>query len=138
MSPVKSARVVWLLVLASMTIIGACGSDTPESSCGVDSCGLCPDSQTGLKICSFVATPTASESITLKNYSTSLISLQGYSLWDANTYANGSGQKTFISSESIGAGATLTVGSLPFVINDSGETLYLKNANGSVLHTRGN
>ncbi len=122
----------------SFLAISCGGSNSSEPLCETDSCGYCEADRVELKICSFVATPTSSESITLKNYTSANINLDNYTLWDANAYGNGSGQKTLTSSDIITAGGTLTYGSLPFVINDSGETIYLKDASGILLHTRSN
>ena len=76
-------------------------------------------------ISSVVATPTDSESITLKNNSGSTIDISGWTLGDTNDPT----------SYKIPAGTILTQGSikvfphttLGFQINDSGEVLYLKN-----------
>lgn len=83
-------------------------------------------------ICSIVATPTASESITLKNYDSTAVDLSGWTLWDSNALGNGTGAKS-LTGLSIAGGALLTVSSLPFQINDSGETITLKNASNSTI-----
>lgn len=101
----------------------------------LDECGFAV-SPSGVVICSFIATPTASESITLKNYDASPVDLTGWTLWDANALGNGSGQKTL--SGLLAAGSVTTITSLPFVINDSGEVITLKNSSSVIVDQRGN
>jgi hypothetical protein len=126
-------------ILTLNFLILSCGkSNSADSFCETDSCGYCSPERVGLKVCSFIATPTASESVTLKNYTDASINLNNYTLWDSNAYGNGTGEKTLSSSDIISAGGTLTYGSLPFVINDSGETIYLKDASGVLVHSRSN
>ena len=84
-------------------------------------------------IFSAVASPTDSESITIKNNSGSMQDLTGWTLGDKNdptaynipngTNLNHGGTKTFYRS------------TLGFQINDSGETLYLNNSSGSTIDT---
>jgi hypothetical protein len=128
-----------LRILLTSLFISGCGAATTNTT-STDSCGKTTAEQTGLKICSFVATPTLTESITLKNYGTTAITLTGYTIWDSNAYTNASGQKTLQSTDIISAGSTLTIttGGSPFVINDSGETMYLKDPNGSLIDSKSN
>src|SRR5688572_22829440 len=118
--------------LIGLFIVG-CGSSsgggtTSTPGCSTDSCGYCETQRVGVRICSFVATPTSSESVTLINYTTSTVSLNNYTNWDLNAWSNGSGQKTLGAGDSLTSGATATFSSLPFGINDSGETIYLKDS----------
>jgi hypothetical protein len=89
-----------------------------------------------VKICSIVATPTVSEKIVLHNYDNSSADLTGWTLWDQNAENNGTGSKSL--SGNLSGGSDLDVASLPFAINDTGETIYLKNNAGTVLHSVGN
>lgn len=123
---IQAALVFCLLLIAS-----GCGSDK-------DDCGRTKDQQTGVRVCSFVASPTDSESVTLKNYGTTEATLDGYSLWDANANSKGTGQKGFTSADIIPANGTKTFTELPFGINDSGETLYLKDGAGNVVDQESN
>lgn len=91
---------------------------------------------TGVYIYSAVASPTASESVTLKNNSGSSMDLTGWTLGDENNP----------SSYSIPSGTVLTNGqtmnfnstTINFQINDNNETLYLKNSSGTTVDTWSN
>ena len=124
---------VYVLVLLSCLLSLAC-SGGGESVFG-DDCGL-SSGQSGIRICNIVATPTASESVILKNYGAVSENLVGWTLWDANALGNGSCQENL--SGTIAAGGTLTFSSLPFQINDSGETITLKNSSNAIVDQRGN
>ena len=123
-----------LNVLLPILLLTACGKGGASNAVTGDECGL-PDGQTGIKICSFVATPTLAESVSLKNYDSTPVDLSNYTLWDANALSNGTGQKSL--SGTLNAGSQVTFGRLPFQINDSGETITLKNMS-SVIHQRNN
>lgn len=112
-------------------------SDSPAAATG-DSCGNDEATTTYLKICSFVATPTASESVTLKNYDASAYTLTNWKLCDKNAYDNSLTGCQSLSSTVITAKGTVTLASLPFQINDSAETIYLVNDAGTVVHTKAN
>lgn len=129
----------FVFITIAFSAIG-CGSSETSSSDDKDLCGKPTQEQTAVKICSFVSTPTASESITLKNYGTSSVILTGYTLWDKNANTNGSGQKTLSASDVISAGSTLTIatGGTPFVINDTEEVIYLKDSSGALLDSKTN
>ncbi len=83
-----------------------------------------------------VSTPTDSESITLKNNSSSYVNISGWTLGDKNepnaynipmdTILEAMGKKTFPRS------------TLGFQINDSGETIYLRDSNDSLIDTWNN
>ncbi len=62
----------------------------------------------------------------------------GYDLWDKNAYDNNSGSRALDSSGTIAAGATLTITTLGFGINDSNETIYLTNPSGDLIDQKGN
>jgi hypothetical protein len=125
-----------LLALA----LSACGSSSDSGGCTQDDCGRCEADRVGVKICSFVSTPTVSESVTVANYGAGSVNLQGYTLWDKNATSNGSGQFTFQSSDVVSAGGRLTVATsrLGFQINDSGETITLKDSGGSTIDSKSN
>jgi hypothetical protein len=80
-----------------------------------------------------VATPTDSESIRIKNNSGATVDLSGWKIGDLNNP----------NAYNIPNGTTLAQGetkffprtTLGFAINDSGETLYLKDNNGNVINT---
>ncbi len=87
-------------------------------------------------IYSVVSTPTDSESITIKNNSGSTQDLSGWTLGDKNdptayNIPNG----TVLSNGSTKHFSRTTLG---FQINDSGETIYLKNSSGSNVDTWSN
>jgi len=64
------------VLILELTLFG-CGksNDTTTTAPATDECGLTAG-QSGIKICSFVATPTASESVTLKNYDSTTADLR--------------------------------------------------------------
>lgn len=87
-------------------------------------------------IYSVVATPTNSESVTIKNNSGATADLTGWTVGDSNnpnvyTIPNGT-------SLSQGASTTFNASAMGFQINDSGETIYLKNSSGSTIDTWSN
>lgn len=116
---------------------GLTGTTDPDT-CGVDACGICPAEQSGVKICSMVSFPDASESVTLVNYGSGAVNLANWTLWDESAWLSNSGQHTFTGADVINARATRTFTSLGFTINDSGETIYLKNNSGVLTDQRSN
>lgn len=102
----------------------------------LDECGL-PPGETGLKLCSFVSTPTTAESITLKNYGNTPIDLTNWTLWDEAAFTRGDGEKS-LSGLTISANGFLTIENLPFQINDSGETIRLISPQGVIIDQRSN
>lgn len=125
------------IVVAMVFLMGCSGKSGGSSAGSGDECGL-DSNPNKVVVCSFVATPTAAESVTLKNYTSSNIVLNGWSIWDKNAYNNGSGQKSLGTESVISAGGTLTFTGLPFGINDSGETIYLKDSGNQVVSTKSN
>lgn len=104
-------------------LISACSKDDDTDPGSAD--------PTSVFIYSVVATPTDQESITVKNNSGSTADLSGWSLGDNNdpdAYNIPSG--TILSQ---GSSHTFPRSTLGFQINDSGETLYLKNSSGSII-----
>lgn len=84
-------------------------------------------------IYSVVSTPTTSERVTIKNNSGSTVDLQGWSIGDLNNpYAY-----TIPSGNVLNNGGAFyfMASTMGFQINDSGETIYLKNASGSTVDT---
>lgn len=87
-------------------------------------------------IYSVVATPTANESVTLKNNSGVDANLSGWTIGDLNNpnaYSIPNGTNL-----SNGATVTFNASTMGFQINDSGEVIYLKNNSGSVIDTWSN
>lgn len=87
-------------------------------------------------IYSVVATPTNSESVTLKNNSGTSVDLSGWTIGDLNNpnaYSIPNGTNL-----SQGNSTTFNASTMGFQINDSGETIYLKNNLGSVVDTWSN
>ena len=84
-------------------------------------------------ISSAVSTPTSSESVTLKNNSGDLVDLTGWIIGDLNN----PNAYSIPNGVSISQGNTMTfnASTMGFQINDSGETLYLKNSLGVVIDT---
>lgn len=138
MSLFRFDRKALILVCLLLWSCGKSSTDTTTATDSKDSCGFTSAERVGVKICSFVATPTASESVTLINYGSSEVNLDTWTLWDANALTQGSGQKTFSSSEVIATGTKATYASLPFGINDSGETITLKDNTATIVSQKSN
>lgn len=87
-------------------------------------------------IYSAVASPTASESVTIKNNSGVQKDLHNWKLGDSNN----SNAYNIPSGVILNQGETYTLyaSTLNFQINDSGETLYLKDTGGSIIDTWSN
>jgi hypothetical protein len=91
---------------------------------------------TSVYIYSAVATPTNSESVTLKNNSGTNVDLSGWTIGDANN----PNAYSIPNGNSLSQGNTITfnASTMGFQINDSGETIYLKNLSGSLVDTWSN
>ena len=102
-------------------------------TCDDESCSYIP---IDVYISSVVATPTASESVTLTNNIGSTIDISDWTLGDQNapTSYNIPGSTTLLQ----GASVTFSSSQLTFQINDSGEILYLKDGTGATRHTWSN
>lgn len=85
---------------------------------------------------SAVASPTSSESVTIKNNTGATVDLSGWTIGDSNN----PNAYSIPSGNSLGQGNTTTINAstMGFQINDTGETLYLKNGSGSVVDTWSN
>ena len=81
---------------------------------------------------SVVASPTNSESVTLKNNSGVLQDLSGWIIGDAN---NPNAYTIPAGTISQGEILTFAAATMGFQINDSGETLYLKDSGGQLIST---
>jgi hypothetical protein len=84
-------------------------------------------------IYSAVASPTASESVNLKSYASADTDLSGWTIGDLNdpeAYSISSG--TILSA---GGALTLSASVMGFEIDDSGETIYLKDSSGHPVDT---
>ncbi len=82
---------------------------------------------------SVTASPTASESVTIKNNSGSSQDLSGWKIGDENNpNAYNIPNGTTLNQ---GAMHTFNASTMGFQINDSGETIYLKNASGGLVDT---
>lgn len=131
----------FLLLMLFFTLNLACKEKVDEdsgSSCNSDSCGLCPEEQSGIKICSFVASPSNLEQIILINYGTEAVDLGDFSIWDQNAIdTSGNGVYEFPDNAVVeGNGGTYTINdsALTFQINDSGENLILEDGNDFEVH----
>jgi Lamin Tail Domain len=109
------------VIIALLVGFASCGSDDPS-----------PEPST-VYILSVIASPTTQESITIKNNSGATKDLSNWKLGDENNpnaynIPNGTSllngeTKTF---------PNTTIG---FAINDSGETIYLKDSSGNIIDT---
>ena len=116
--PLKSFLLLNILILTLLS--GCCG----------------PDASRGVYIYSVTATPTHEEQITLKNDSRIEADIFGWTLGDLNhplDYKIPDG--TFMSAWELKTFPQTTLG---FQINDSDETIYLKDADGSTVDTWSN
>lgn len=98
--------------------------------------GSCEYEPNAVYIYSVVSTPTTSEQVTIKNNSGSAVDLQGWSIGDLNNpsaYTIPSGNLL-----NNGDAFYFMASTMGFQINDSGETIYLKNASGSTVDTWSN
>lgn len=134
-----------LIIMCSMVLFMSCEEESSarEDSgplCNVDKWGICPENQNYVRIGKIVETPTESESITIVNYDSQDYDLEDWSLWDANSLENGAGEYEFPSGTILTAGGSLTFvrSTLGFQINDSGETIVLKDNSNGEVHRRGN
>jgi hypothetical protein len=108
-----------MIGLALSFVLGSCAKEEVEPK--------------SVFVYSTLATPTSSESVTLKNNAGSSVDLSGWTLGDKNDP----------NAYSIPNGTTLTQGNtitfnastMGFQINDSGETIYLKNSTGALIDT---
>lgn len=114
-----------LLALLSTLTVSSCKKEEPE-----------PTEPASVYILSAVATPTSSESVTIKNNSGAAVDLSGWTIGDLNNqnaYSIPNGTNLAHGSTSVFNASTMG-----FQINDSGETIYLKNSSGSVVDTWSN
>jgi len=118
-------RTIYLSILLFFAVVNlSCKKDAPEPSL--------TNEPAKLHFYSVVASPTTSESITLKNNSGGTLDVSGWTIGDSNAP----------NAYSIPANSILTQGqfitfshtTLGFQINDSGEVLYLKH-DGVVVDT---
>ncbi len=126
----KKNKIGALLVVVAVLL--AMGCEPIETDPGTDP-WIEPDH---VYIFSATATPTDSEQITLKNPTATTVDLTGWTLGDLNdptayNIPNG----TLLTS---GETKTYIRTTLGFQINDSGETLYLKNSSGTTIDTWNN
>lgn len=122
----RTAMPLIRILSLSILLFGACSSSDPSPK----------NEPTKVYIYSVVASPTASEAITIKNNSGTNQDLSNWTLGDKNdpnaynipngTMLNNGQTKTF---------AQTTLG---FGINDSGETIYLKNSSGTLIDSWSN
>lgn len=124
----------WLSSFTLFFILAGCAGGT--SNCSTDDCGLCEQQRVGVKICQAIWSPTVDESVTLMNYNTTSVNLNGWSLWDRNAWSMGSGQKTFSISDTIMPNTMQTYTLLPFQLNDADEIIYLKDNAGTQQDVR--
>lgn len=87
-------------------------------------------------IFSATSSPTASESVTIKNNSGSSQDLSGWTIGDENN----PNAYSIPSGTTLNQGATqvFNASTMGFQINDSGETIYLKNSSGGLVDTWSN
>ena len=126
------------LILITLLLLGCSKSSDSSPAVSIAACGNDEGAATYLKVCTFVSTPTSLESVTIKNYDSQAYTLTSWKLCDKNAYDNGQTGCQSLSSTVIGIKSTATLTSLPFGINDSGETIYLINDAGQTIHTKSN
>lgn len=119
----KGTCLAFTLLLMTLSSCTGEGKSGGTEVCDSDDCGHCPSAQTGIKICQVVASPTASEKVSLKNYDKPDQDLSGWYLRDANGLDNGNGQENLTGT--IEQGTEETFDALNFAVNDSGETIVL-------------
>lgn len=132
-----SLRLAFGLALLAILLSG-CGSSLGgdnTATCGVDSCGICPNEQSGVRICKVVDFPSNEDSVTLINYDNSLVNLANWTLWNQATLDAGTGEHVFTGSDVLNPKSTQTFTSLGFTIDGSGDRIYLKNSTGSLVDT---
>lgn len=100
------------------------------------SCEKSDSAPLSVYIQSATASPTNSEQVVLKNNSGSTQNLSGWIIGDLNN----PNAYSIPASNTIADGATLvfSASTMGFQINDSGETIYLKNSNGATVDTWSN
>jgi Lamin Tail Domain len=86
-----------------------------------------------LYIYSVIASPTANESVTLKNNSGATLDLSGWTIGDKNNSTSYNIPSGVILIQ--GETRTFNHSILGFQINDSGEIIYLINSNGTTIDT---
>jgi Lamin Tail Domain len=123
----RQTKFVILITLSTLLISCSGGSNDPTPN---------SPEPTKVYIFSVTATPTAQESITIKNNSGTTQDLSNWKLGDKNApdaynIPNGT-------SLTNGQTKTFSGTTLGFAINDSGETIYLKNSSGSTIDTWSN
>lgn len=125
-----------ILLLTGVIFVFSCSKEEevqPENTTTTSSTTTNP---TSVYISSAIATPTLSESITLKNNSGTIADISGWSLGDINNPV------AYViptnTTMSIGALLTFNHTTLGFQINDSEEILYLKNTSGATVDTWSN
>jgi hypothetical protein len=111
-----------LILLAVISLVTSCKKEEPEST-----------EPNQVFILAVTATPTASESVTLKNNTGAAIDISGWIIGDLNNPSaynipNGNTLNQ-------GASVTFNASTMGFQINDSGETIYLKNSSGGLVDT---
>ena len=84
-----------------------------------------------LHISSVIASPTQSESVTLMNNSASLINISNYTIGDLNSPNEYSISNSTILNQ--GEYITYNASTMGFGINNSNETIYLKNLQGVIV-----
>ena len=122
----KHMKLRLLMILLSTSLLGtACKKEDKDKN-----------EASTVYIYSAVASPTSSESVTIKNNSGATVNLAGWTIGDSNN----PNAYSIPSGTIIGQGNTMTfnASTMGFQINDSGETLYLKNNSGSTVDTWNN
>lgn len=115
----------WILVAALYVLFASCKKEEPDSG-----------EPAQVYILSVTATPTASESVTIKNNSGAQVDISGWTIGDINnplayTIPNGNILNH-------GASVRFNASTMGFQINDSGEIIYLKNSSGAAVHSWSN
>lgn len=127
---------MWKYVLLLM--IGCIGCSKSGIVTNYDGCGFESGTSSYLKICNIKATPTELEAVDLFNYDSQAYTLTNWKLCDQNAYEKDRTGCKSLSSVIINGKTSANVGNLPFTINDTGETIYLLNESGQIVHSRSN
>lgn len=115
-----------LLLSLSILLVTSCKKDDYSSSNDYTE-------PSKVYISSVIASPTSSESVTIKNNSGNNKDISGWTIGD-----NNNPNAYMISSNTVlshGSYLTLSATSMGFQINNSGETIYLKNESGNLVDT---
>lgn len=119
-------KLTFLNILAIIALLGtSCKKDDKKNN-----------EPSSVYIYSAVASPTSSESVTIKNNSGATVNLTAWTIGDLNN----PNAYSIPSGTTIGQGNKMTfnASTMGFQINDSGETLYLKNSSGGIVDTWNN